>query len=292
MIAIIGFVIVSVAVIGGYLLEGGNLSIIFKPVEFMIIGGAALGGFIIASPLKVIKAVGGSISRIFTNKPITKQDYIEVLLMINGIFYKIRQQGLVSIESDVDEPEQSPIFSQYPKVLQNHAAIELITDTLRTVMTTTIAPHELESLIDQELEAHHEEAMTPSHSVGVIADGLPGLGIVAAVLGVILTMGKIKEPPEVLGASIGAALVGTFLGVLLCYGYVGPMARNMEFIANEDLQYLNVIKVALLAFIGGGAAPKVAVEFGRRVIPSSVKPSFLEMEDALRNAKTSQAKTK
>lgn len=292
MIAIIGFVIVSVAVIGGYLLEGGNLSIIFKPVEFMIIGGAALGGFIIASPLKVIKAVGGSISRIFTNKPITKQDYIEVLLMINGIFYKIRQQGLVSIESDVDEPEQSPIFSQYPKILQNHTAIELITDTLRTVMTTTIAPHELESLIDQELEAHHEEAMTPSHSVGVIADGLPGLGIVAAVLGVILTMGKIKEPPEVLGASIGAALVGTFLGVLLCYGYVGPMAKNMEFIANEDLQYLNVIKVALLAFIGGGAAPKVAVEFGRRVIPSSVKPSFLEMEDALRNAKTRQAQVK
>lgn len=285
MIAIIGFVIVTVAVIGGYLLEGGNLSVIFQPVELLIIGGAAIGGFIIASPMKVIKAVGSSMGRIFTNKPYTKQDYIEVLLMINGIFYKIRQQGLVSIESDVDAPEQSPLFSKYPNILKNHAAITLITDTLRTVMTTTIAPHELESLIDQELEAHHEEAMTPAHSVSTIADGLPGLGIVAAVMGVVLTMGKIKEPPEVLGASIGAALVGTFTGVLLCYGYVGPMAKNMEFIANEDLQYLNVIKVALLSFIGGGAAPKVAVEFGRRVVPVEAKPSFVEMEDALRSAK-------
>jgi len=285
MIVIIGFVIVTVAVIGGYLLEGGNLSVIFQPVELLIIGGAAIGGFIIASPMKVIKAVGTSMGRIFTNKPYTKQDYIEVLLMINGIFYKIRQQGLVSIESDVDSPEQSPLFSVYPKIMKNHAAISLITDTLRTVMTTTIAPHELEALIDQELEAHHEEAMTPAHSVANVADGLPGLGIVAAVMGVVLTMGKIKEPPEVLGASIGAALVGTFTGVLLCYGYVGPMAKNMEFIANEDLQYLNVIKVALLAFIGGGAAPKVAVEFGRRVVPVEAKPSFIEMEDALRSAK-------
>lgn len=285
MIPIIGFVIVTVAVIGGYLLEGGNLSVIFQPVELLIIGGAAAGGFIIASPMKVIKASMSSMARIFTNKAITKQDYIEVLLMINGIFYKIRQQGLVSIENDVDDPTQSPLFSAYPKILKNHAAISLITDTLRTVMTTTIAPHELESLIDQELEAHHEEAMAPAHSISTVADGLPGLGIVAAVMGVVLTMGKIKEPPEVLGASIGAALVGTFTGVLLCYGYVGPMAKNMEFIANEDMQYLNVIKVALLSFIGGGAAPKVAVEFGRRVVPVEAKPSFIEMEDALRAAK-------
>ena len=285
MIALIGFVIVSVCVIGGYILEGGNLSVLFQPVELLIICGAAAGGFIIASPMKVIKAVGGSMARVFTNKPYTKQDYIEVLQMINGIFYKIRQQGLVSIESDVEAPEQSPLFSAYPKVLKNHAAISLIADTLRTVMTTTIAPHELEALIDQELEAHHEEAMTPSHSIATVADGLPGLGIVAAVMGVVLTMGKIKEPPEVLGASIGAALVGTFTGVLLCYGYVGPLAKNMEFIANEDLQYLNVIKVALLSFIGGGAAPKVAVEFGRRVVPVEAKPTFLELEDALRTVK-------
>ena len=285
MIAIIGFVIVTACVIGGYILEGGNLSVLFQPVELLIICGAAAGGFIIASPMKVIKATGSSVARIFSNKPKTKQDYIDLLLMINGVFYKIRQQGLVSIESDVDAPEQSPLFSSYPEILKNHAAINLMTDTLRTVMTTTIAPHELEALIDQELEAHHEEAMAPAHSVSTVADGLPGLGIVAAVMGVVLTMGKIKEPPEMLGASIGAALVGTFTGVLLCYGYVGPMAKNMEFIANEDLQYLNVIKVALLSFIGGGAAPKVAVEFGRRVVPSEAKPSFVEIEDAIRSAK-------
>ena len=285
MIVIIGFVIVAASVIGGYLLEHGNLSVIFQPVELMIIGGAALGGFIVASPVKVIKAVVAATLRMFTSKPYTKQDYIEVLLMMNGIFYKIRQQGLVSIESDVDVPAESPLFSKFPKILKNHEAINLITDTLRTVMTTTIAPHELESLIEQELEALHEEALTPSHSVGIVADGLPGLGIVAAVLGVILTMAKIKEPPEILGASIGAALVGTFIGVLLCYGFVGPMAKNMEFTAIEDMQYLNVIKVALLSFIGGGAAPKVAVEFGRRVIPVTVKPSFIEMEDTLRSAK-------
>jgi chemotaxis protein MotA len=285
MIAIIGMIIVSSCVIGGYLIHNGNLAVIFQPVELLIIGGAAIGAFVIASPMKVIKATGGSVARIFSYKANSKQDYIDILLMMNGIFYKIRQQGLVSIESDVDQPDQSPLFSAYPKIMKNHAAINLIADTLRTVMTTTIAPHELESLIDQELESHHEESMGPAHSIATMADGLPGLGIVAAVLGVILTMAKIKEPPEVLGASIGAALAGTFLGVLLCYGYVGPLAKNMEFIANEDMQFLNVIKVALLSFIGGGAAPKVAVEFGRRVIPSEAKPSFIEMEDALRASK-------
>ena len=285
MFPIIGIIIVTGCVIGGYLLEHGNMSVILQPVELMIIGGAALGGFVISSPLHVIKAVISSFIGIFTHKPREKKDYLEILLLLNGIFYKIRQQGLVSIENDVDTPAESPLFTKYPNILKNHEAVDIITDTLRTVMTTTIAPHELESLIDQELEAHHEEALTPAHSVATVADGLPGLGIVAAVLGVILTMAKIKEPPEVLGASIGAALVGTFIGVLLCYGYVGPMAKHMEFIAVEDLQYMNVIKVALLAFIGGGAAPKVAVEFGRRVIPVNMKPSFTEMEDAFREAK-------
>ncbi len=285
MFPIIGIIIVAGCVIGGYLLEHGNMSVLLQPVELLIIGGAALGGFIIASPVHVIKAVISSFMGIFTHKTREKKEYIDILMLLNGIFYKIRQQGLVSIENDVDTPKESPLFTKYPDILKNHAAIDLITDTLRTVMTTTIAPHELESLIDQELEAYHEESITPAHSVAVVADGLPGLGIVAAVLGVILTMAKIKEPPEVLGASIGAALVGTFLGVLLCYGFVGPMAKHMEFIAMEDLQYMNVIKVALLAFIGGGAAPKVAVEFGRRVIPANMKPSFMEMEDAFREAK-------
>lgn len=285
MIAIIGFVIVTVSVVGGYILEHGNLSVLFQPVELLIIAGAALGAFVVATPMKFIKAVISATVRIFSYSPYTKEDYIDLLLLLNGIFYKIRQQGLVAIESDVDNPEESSLFKLYPRVLKNHHALTFLTDTLRTVMTTTIAPHDLEALIDSELEAHHEESLFPSQTLSFVADMLPGLGIVAAVLGVVITMGKINEPPAVLGNSVGAALVGTFLGILLCYGYVGPMSRNMAIIAAEDLQYLTVLKVALLAFIGGGTAPKVAVEFGRRVIPADAKPSFVELEESLRQKK-------
>lgn len=284
MFAIIGAVVVLISVVGGYILEKGNLHVIFQPVEMLIIFGAAIGGFIIASPMKVIKSVIGGISNILSGKAYSKTDYMEVLLLMSEIFSKIRKEGLVSIEADVDNPEESKIFSNYPKFLKNHHAVSLVADTLRTVMTTSIAPHELESLLDTELEAHHEELMIPSKSVSNVADSLPGLGIVAAVLGVVITMGKINEPPEVLGHSIGAALVGTFLGVLMCYGFVGPAARNLEHIANEDKEYLNVLKVALVAFVGG-AAPQIAVEFGRRVIPGNVKPTFIEVEEAIRELK-------
>lgn len=284
MFAIIGALVVLSSVIGGYLWHGGNLHVLFQPSEYLIIGGAAIGGFIIASPMKVIKAVISGVLRILSGKAYSKADYMEVLLLMSEIFSKIRKEGLVSIEADVDNPEESKIFSNYPKFLKNHHAVALVTDTLRTVMTTSIAPHELESLLDTELEAHHEELMIPSKSVNNVADALPGLGIVAAVIGVILTMAKISEPPEVLGHSIGAALVGTFLGVLMCYGFVGPMARNMEYTANEDKEYLNVLKVALVAFVGG-AAPQISVEFGRRVIPGNVKPSFVEVEEAIRELK-------
>lgn len=285
MLAIIGFIITTVAIVGGYLMEHGNLALLYQPAELVIIGGAAFGAFVIASPMKVIKAVSSATIAIFSHKPYTKADYTEILMLMNGIFYKIRQQGLVSIESDVDNPEDSPIFKQYPGVLKKHHVLTFITDTLRTVMTTTIAPHELEALIDNELDSHHEEAMIPSQTLSFIADSLPGLGIVAAVLGVVLTMGKINEPPAVLGHSVGAALVGTFLGVLLCYGYVGPLAKSLAFMAMEDMQYLNVLKIALLSFVGGGAAPKVAIEFGRRAIPAGVKPSFTELEESLRQKK-------
>lgn len=284
MIAIIGFAVVISCVVGGYLLAHGNLSVLFQPTEILIIGGAAIGGFLISSPLKVVKKVIGAVVGIFTGKTLSKDDYLEALLLLNGIFYKIRQQGLVSIESDVDRPEESPVFSKFPHILKNERALNLITDTLRTVMTTTIAPHELEALLDSELETHEEELMSPSKGINFMADALPGLGIVAAVLGIVITMGNIGEPPEVLGKHIGAALVGTFLGVLMCYGFVGPMGRNLEHSAAEHLQYLMVYKVALLSFIGG-AAPKVAVEFGRRVIPLEARPTFTEVEEAFRQVK-------
>lgn len=284
MFAIIGLIVVIGSVIGGYLEAHGNLSVLVQPAELLIIGGAAIGGFLISTPLKIIKATLTAVIGVFKDTSYKKQDYIHILTLLNNVFYKIRQQGLVSIESDVDSPKESSLFNKFPKILNNHHAVELITDTLRTVMTTTIASHELESLIDTELDTYLEEVLQPSKAVNFVADALPGLGIVAAVLGIVVTMGKMKEPPDVLGQSIGAALVGTFLGVLLCYGFVGPIARNLEHTAHEKLQYLIVIKVALVSFLGG-SAPKVAVEFGRRVVPADMRPSFAEMEEALRKSK-------
>jgi chemotaxis protein MotA len=284
MFFIIGVVIVLAAVIGGYLLEHGNLSLLYQPVELLIIGGAAVGAFLISNPLKVIKATAGSLLGILSNSSHSKQDYIDALMLLNGVFYKIRQQGLVSIESDVDDPAKSTLFSKYPNILKNHRAINLITDTLRIVMTTTIAAHELEALIDTELETYEEEILSPSKAITFVADALPALGIVAAVLGIVLTMGKMKEPPEVLGQSIGAAMVGTFLGVLLSYGFVGPIGKKLEHDAGEKMNYLNVLKVALISFLGG-SAPKVAVEFGRRVVPENVQPSFAEIEETFRQKK-------
>ena len=284
MFTIIGSIVVLACVIGGFILEKGNVAVLFQPVELLIIFGSAIGGFIIASPMKVMKAVFAGLLKMLTGKGYTKADYLEALTMLGEVFYKIRKEGLVSVEGDVDNPKESAIFTKYPRFFNNHHAIDLVVDTLRTVMTTKIEPNELEALIDAELESHHEELMAPSKSVATVADSLPGLGIVAAVLGIVLTMGKMNEPPAVLGQSIGAALVGTFLGVLLCYGFVGPMAKNMECSASEDLQYLMVLKMAIVAFVSG-AAPQVAVEFGRRVVPAVDKPAFTEVEEALRRIK-------
>ncbi|HMK60336.1 MAG TPA: flagellar motor stator protein MotA [Dissulfurispiraceae bacterium] len=284
MFVIIGSIIVLLSVIGGYLMEHGNLSVLVQPAELVIIGGAAVGSLIIASPLKVIKDIMKSIIRALTNKGYSKADYLDALVMLNEIFSKIRKEGLVSIEADVDSPEESKIFGSHPKFLKNHHAVNLVTDTLRTVMTTSISSYELETMLDNELDTHHEEGMAPSKSLANVADSLPGLGIVAAVLGVVLTMGKMKEPPEVLGHSIGAALVGTFLGILLSYGFSAPLSRNLETIVNEDKEYLTVLKVGLVSFIGG-AAPQIAVEFARRAIPGHCKPAFVEVEETLRAMK-------
>lgn len=284
MFVILGVVIVFGSVLGGYMMEQGNLSLLFQPAELVIIFGAALGGFVISSPVKVIKAVKSGIFRMFKSKIYSRDDYVEALLLLSEIFYKIRKEGLVSIESDLDEPAKSSIFKKYPKFLNNHHAVSFLTDTLRTLTITDIEAHELASLLDYEIDAHHEEANIPSRSIAAVADALPGLGIVAAVMGIVITMKKISEPPEVLGHSIGAALVGTFLGVLTCYGFVGPMSRNLENIANEDREYLTVIKAALLAFVNT-PSPQVAIEFARRVVPNDLRPTFLELETLIKKAK-------
>lgn len=284
MFILIGFVIVGGSVLGGYLMEQGNIHLLIQPAELLIIFGAAIGGFVIASPMKVIKAVQGGLLRMFKSRIYSRSDYTDVLVMLSEIFYKIRKEGLVSIESDLDEPEKSAIFQRHPTFLRNHHAVAFLADTLRTLTITDIEAHELGSLLDYEIDAHYEEAVIPAKSISNVADALPGLGIVAAVLGVVLTMKKISEPPEVLGHSIGAALVGTFMGVLLCYGFVGPMSRNLEHIANEDREFLTVIKAALLAFVNT-PSPQVAIEFARRVVPGDLRPTFLELEALVKQAK-------
>ncbi|MHC1726891.1 MAG: flagellar motor stator protein MotA [Syntrophobacteraceae bacterium] len=284
MLVFIGIALVIGAIVSGYLMEGGKLGLLWQPAELVIIFGAALGGFVISSPLKIIKAVKTGLLRMFSSRIYTRNDYVESLVMLSEVFYKIRKEGLVSIESDLDDPSKSPIFKKYTKFLQNHHAVDFLTDTLRTLTITDIEAHELASLLEYEIEAHHEEATIPSKSIANVADGLPGLGIVAAVLGIVLTMAKISEPPEVLGHSIGAALVGTFLGVLMCYGFVGPISKNLEHIANEDREFLTVIKAALLAFVNT-PSPQVAIEFARRVVPGDLRPSFLELETLVKKAK-------
>jgi chemotaxis protein MotA len=281
MFAIIGIVVVLSAVIGGYLLEGGNMHVLFQPVELLIIGGAAIGAFAISSTPRVLSLVLKSLATILAPKSQSKAKYLELLSLLYQLFSKIRKEGLVSIESDIETPDKSPIFRKYASVLASHHVLSFICDNLKVIITANVPPHELDNLMEIEIDTHHHQALIPAHSISKVADGLPALGIVAAVLGVVLTMGKISEPPAVLGHSIGAALVGTFLGVLLSYGFVGPMATNLESQAEEAAGPLNVVKVALVAFVGG-SAPQMAVEFGRRAVPDKEKPTFNELEGAVR----------
>jgi len=282
--AIIGCVVVLVAVVGGYLLEHGNLHVLFQPAEVVIIFGAAAGALLISSTGPVFKAVVKTFPKIFSYKGLSKQDYVDLLVLLFKLFQKMRKEGLISVEEEIDNPEKSKIFSAHPQVLKNHHAISFICDSIRIVITSNMPGHQLEDLLERDIEILEHEALLPAHSVARIADSLPGLGIVAAVLGVVLTMGKIDQPPSVLGHSIGAALVGTFLGVLACYGFVGPMAATLEHMARDEKEYLEVIKAALVSYVDG-AAPQVAIEVGRRTVPGDFRPSFTELEEQLKAAK-------
>lgn len=284
MFAIIGILVVLVSVLGGFLLEKGNLSVLFQPAEFLIIFGAAIGSLLIASPPKVITLIIKHIPLITSSKSHSKGKFLELFSLLYQLFSKIRKEGLISIESDIESPENSPIFKKHKGLLEHAKAVNFLCDNLKVIITTNVPPHELDSLMDLDIETNYDETMISSASIAKVADALPGLGIVAAVMGIVLTMGKIDQPPEVLGHSIGAALVGTFLGVLASYGFVGPMASNLEHRAREDNLYSQVIKVALVAFIGG-SAPQIAVEFGRRAVPSHDRPTFDELEKEIRGKK-------
>jgi len=281
MFTIIGALLVAGSVIVGFMMEKGNPHVLFQPAELVIIFGAAIGSFFIASPPKVITAVIKKLGSILNSKSLDKKQYLELLLLLYQLYSKIRKEGLISIESDIEQPDNSPIFNKNNKILANRHLINFICDNLKVIITTNVIPHELENLMELETETYYHNAMQPSKSIAKVADALPGLGIVAAVLGVVLTMGKIDEPPSVLGHSIGAALVGTFLGVLMCYGFVGPLATNMEHHTKDDIVSYKIIKVALVAFVGG-SPPQMAVEFGRRAIPGNERPTFEELENEIR----------
>ncbi len=282
MLILVGMAVVLGAVIGGYLMEHGNLSVLLQPAELVIIGGASIGAFLVASPRKVASAVFRQVGSVFRSTNHGKAHFLELLSMLFQIFSKIRKEGLISIEEDIETPKNSPLFQRCPSIVKDVHMMNFICDNMKVIITTSIPPHELDSLLDIEIETCQNESMVPSHSIAKIADALPGLGIVAAVLGVVLTMGKIDQPPAVLGHSIGAALVGTFIGILACYGFVGPLATNLEHKAKEGEVGLNVIKLALVAFVGG-SAPQIAVEFGRRAIPGDDKPTFAELEKMIRS---------
>ena len=280
MVVIIGILMVGGSVIVGYLMEHGNLAVLWQPAEFVIIFGAALGGLIISAPLSRLKAIAKDLVKLFVSHGMSKKDYLEVLALLNEIFTKMRKEGLIAIEDDIENPAESVIFSKYKAIFKNKNALNYICDNIKVIISTNVTPYELENIMDMEAETYSDEAVAPAKSVALVADALPGLGIVAAVLGVVLTMGKISEPPEVLGHSIGAAMVGTFLGVLMCYGFVGPIGTNLEHSAHEEMICFQVIRLSLVSFVGG-AAPQIAVEFGRRVIPTIKKPTFNELEAAL-----------
>ena len=281
MLAIVGILIVFGAVIGGYLLEHGQLAVLVQPAELVIIGGAALGTLLIANPLATVARVAKGCVQVFRGSPYTRAVYLETLKMLNALFASARKHGVTKLEADIEAPEKSDIFTKHPQFLRNRHAAEFLCDTIRMNVSGGVEPFHLDQLMELDMEVHHSESDEPIAALSAVADSLPGLGIVAAVLGVVITMGSLGGPPEQIGHKVAAALVGTFLGILLCYGLFGPLAAGMTKISRAEGQYLNVLRVAVVAYTRGNA-PILAVEFARRAIPHALRPSFKEMEDACR----------
>jgi chemotaxis protein MotA len=284
MLVIVGYVIILAAVFGGFAAAGGHLGSLLQPVELVMIGGSALGAFFVANSGKVLKGTLKALPAVFKGSKFTKALYLELLSLLYDILAKVRKEGLMSIEGDVDNPEQSPIFSKYPRILADHHAVEFLTDYLRLMVGGNLNAFEIENLMDVEIETHHHEGEVPIGAINKLADGLPAFGIVAAVMGVVHTMESVGLPPSELGKLIAAALVGTFLGILLSYGFVGPLATLLEHKLNEGTKMLQCIKVTLLASLNG-YAPQVAVEFGRKVLYSTERPSFTELESEVKQRK-------
>jgi chemotaxis protein MotA len=277
MLVILGYVVVVLSVFGGFALAGGHLHSLWQPVEVLMIAGAGFGAFMVGNTGPALKATLKALPKVLKGAKYTKDNYMELMALLYELLGKIRKEGLMSIEGDVESPEESPLFAKYPKVLHDHHVIEFITDYLRIMVSGNLNAMELENLMEVEIETHHHEEMVPSHVIAKLGDALPAFGIVAAVMGVVHTMGSVGIPPAELGILIGAALVGTFLGILLAYGFIGPLANLLEQKAEESSKMFQTIKVTLLANLNG-YAPAMAVEFGRKVLLSTERPGFAELE--------------
>ncbi len=283
MLVIVGWVVVLGCVLGGYVAMGGKLAVLMQPFELVIIGGAGVGAYITSNPKHVLKSTGKGFKTALKGPANSKADYIELLSMMYATFKLAKAKGNLALEAHIENPHDSELCQNFPGFHNNHHATEFFCDYLRLVTLGTENPHELEALMDEELDVHHAEDEQIATAMQTLGDGFPALGIVAAVLGVIKTMGSITEPPEILGKLIGGALVGTFLGILLAYGFVGPLASAIKMAQEANSKYLTCLKAGILAHVAGNA-PAVSVEFARKTLLSSVRPTFAELEEATENA--------
>ena len=282
MLPLIGLLVVLVCVVAGFLLSGGNLLLLWHPTEIIIIVGSAAGAFVTSNPKKVLLDTWRGTVALSKPPRYGRETYVDLLRLLNDLLVKLRKEGVMGIESDCERPQDSVIFQRYPKILADHHMMEFICDCLRLIVSGNLDPHELESLLEYELDTHHKEAHQPAHAVQQVADALPGFGIVAAVLGIVNTMAAIEgADTATIGAKVAAALVGTFLGILIAYGFVGPIATALQHRADEESKAFEVVKMALVACVRG-YPPKVSVEFARKLLFSQVRPSFADLEDQLK----------
>jgi len=291
MFAIIGILIVFGAVTAGYLMEHGNLKVLMQPAELVIIGGAAIGTVLVANPLHILKKIAAGFGGVFGGSKFTKQRYLETLKMMYDLLNKARKDGLVALEADVEDPAKSPVLSKYPAFLKDHHVRDFVCDTMRMAVSGGVEPFDLDQMMELDMDVHHHDSSQPVQALSTMADSLPGLGIVAAVLGVVITMGALGGPPEEIGHKVAAALVGTFLGILLCYGLVGPVSANMAKLAEDEHAYYYVLRVLIASFMKG-APPIMAVEVARRAIPGHLRPGFKEVEKTCRTSDPAAATAK
>ena len=281
MFVIIGLVVVFGSILGGFIMEHGKVAALIQISEFVVIGGAAFGSMIVGNPPALIKRVFGLVFGLLKPNPYTEKAYGELLQLLYDVFQKARKEGLIGLEAHIEDPEKSDIFSKYPSVVKNHHAVAFLTDTLKVLLTGAVEDHHLAEILDLDLERQHDEAMLVPAALNKVGDAMPGFGIVAAVLGVVITMGSIGGAASEIGEKVAAALVGTFLGILLSYGVVGPIASAVETRIRSEESYMMSIRTALLAFARGDS-PMTAVEFARRNIEPGDRPSFSELENLTR----------